>query len=64
MKTADFVSISLLAPTAGPVSPACGSLILHELLKHFLYMRCQIPNIYDELYRQLQVFILSDNMAF
>lgn len=57
MKNENFDSVDLHLPSVGPVSPACGSLIVHELLKHFLYMRCQIPNVYDELYRVLQVLI-------
>ena len=57
MRKEYFDSVNLNLPSVGPVSPAGGSLIVHELLKHFLYMRCQIPNIYDELYRILQALI-------
>ncbi len=55
MKVTDFESVHLNVPVLGAVSPACGSLMLQELVKHYLYMRCQIPNVYDEIYRQLQV---------
>ena len=39
----------------GPVSAETGALLLHSLVKHFLYMRGQLPDLYDELCWQLQV---------
>ena len=39
----------------GPVSAETGAHLLQSLVKHFLYMRGQLPDLYDELCWQLQV---------
>ena len=55
MRAAGFESLLVDVPNLGPVSAECGSIVLHELLKHYLYIRCQIPGVYDDLCWQLQV---------
>ena len=57
MKSGRFQSIMLGVPVLGPLPAECACIILHELLKHQLYMRCQIPAVYDDLEDRFQVRI-------
>lgn len=64
MKAGEFQSLDISFLDLGPVSAECGAYILHELLKHFLFMRCQIPAVYDDLCEQIQVWNISPGLAF
>ncbi len=55
MKAGHLQSLTFDVPGTGPMSAECGSTLLQELLKHFLYMRGQIPGVYDEVLEHLQV---------
>ena len=48
-RTPAFQTLQLEVPNIGPVHPECAALIVQELLKHFLYMRSQLPLTFDQL---------------
>lgn len=48
-------AIHLDEDAAAPFSPEAGVVVVRELAKYFLYMRGQIPGIFDDLCVQFQV---------
>lgn len=51
----NFQTFQLGVPCIGPVTPDCGAFVVKELFKHFLYMRSQLPQVFDQLLWQYQV---------
>jgi len=53
----NFQTFQLGVPCIGPVTPDCGAFVVKELFKHFLYMRSQLPQVFDQLLWQYQARI-------
>lgn len=55
-------AIYLDVPCAGgPLSPGTAAFVLRELVKYFLFMRGQLPGMFDELSWRLQVRLPVQN---
>ena len=47
--------IELDVPAIEPLSREAGAFVLHEIVKHFLFMRSQLPGLFDDLWWQYEV---------